>query len=232
MFIANFMSSPVRTITPATLLPEAKDIMAAGSFRHLPVVDDNDMLLGIITDRDLRSALPPVEMDEQERAAYLQRFATLTAGDIMTAVVTKLSDRATLDDALILFEESKIGALPIVNETNQIIGILAINDLLKAYKQLFGLGVRGSSLLVVQDDDKPGILTRLADVFESHQIPFTRLIRTEVDDQDSGKNLIYIRIHTYNLSGLHKILDEAGFHTVAPAAIDHEGIPSDPSLGE
>jgi acetoin utilization protein AcuB len=220
MFVSNFMSSPVKTVTPETFLPAAREIMTTGSFRHLPVVGDKNRLLGIITDRDLRSALPSPLMSEPERGEYLQRFATLTVGQIMTAIVTKLPVKATLDDALILFEERKVGALPVVNGANQLVGILAVNDLLKAYKQLFGLGVRGSSLLVVKDDGNPRALTRLTEVLETKRVPFTRLIRTGGTGQNDEESLIYVRVHTYNLSGIHQALTEAGFQTVVPAAKD------------
>ncbi|MCK4838843.1 MAG: CBS domain-containing protein, partial [Desulfobulbaceae bacterium] len=73
MFISSFMSAPAKTVTPGTLLPEAREIMVSGSFRHLPVVDGKDILLGIITDRDIRSAFPSEVMDERERGEYLQR---------------------------------------------------------------------------------------------------------------------------------------------------------------
>jgi acetoin utilization protein AcuB len=220
MFVSNFMSAPVRTVTPATLLTEAREIMNTGSFRHLPVVDERNILRGIITDRDLRSAMPSRLMTEPEREEYRHRFAILTVGQIMTAIVTKLPDKATLDDALILFEERKVGALPVVNEANRIVGILAVNDLLKAYKQLFGLGVRGSSLLVVRDDGRPRVLTRLTELLETKAVPFTRLIRTGGPGQNSDENLIYVRVHTYNLSGIHQALAAAGFETVIPAAIN------------
>jgi acetoin utilization protein AcuB len=219
MFVSNFMSYPVKTVTPTTLVPEARKIMAAGSCRHLPVVDGQNLLLGIITDRDIRSALPPVMMVEEERSEYLQRFEILPVSRIMTEVVTSLSVEATLDDALILFEGHKVGALPVVDGDNRLVGILAVNDLLKAYKQLFGLGVRGSSLIVVKDDGKPRALSRLVEILEAGNVPFTRLIRT--NDNAPG-NLIYIRIHTYKLSAINHALADAGFESIAPHAISLE----------
>lgn len=215
MFVSNFMSYPVRTVAPETLVPEAREIMTAASCRHLPVVDDNDLLLGIITDRDIRSALPSM-MIAGEETEYLDSYATLPVSLIMTEVVTRLAVEATLDDALILFEENKVGALPVVDEDNRIVGILAVNDLLKAYKELFGLGVRGSSLIVVKDDGRPRPLTRLTELLEAREVPFTRLIRT---GEESGDTLIYIRIHTYKLSAIHHALAEAGFEAVAPQTI-------------
>jgi acetoin utilization protein AcuB len=213
MFVSNFMSKPARTVGPETLVSEAREIMAAENFRHLPVTDNDGLLLGIITDRDIRSALPSALINEGEKNEYLKRFATLKIRRIMTEVVTSLSSEATLDDALILFGENKVGALPVVDEENHLVGILAVRDLLKAYKELFGLGQRGSSLIAVRDDGKPKPLTRLTEVLEARQMPFTRLIRTDSDDQG---HLIYVRVHTYNLSALYHALAEAGFEPVAP----------------
>jgi len=213
MFVSNFMSSPVKTVGPETLVSEAREIMTAGKFRHLPVTDNNDLLLGIITDRDIRSALPSALMGENKKSEDLPGIATLPVSRIMTKVVTSLSVESTLDDALILFGENKVGALPVIDEENRLVGILAVRDLLKAYKELFGLGERGSSLIAVRDDNKPKPLTRLTEVLEARQVPFTRLIRT---DTDEGGNLIYIRVHTYNLSAIHHALAEAGFEPIAP----------------
>lgn len=213
MFVSNFMSHPVRTAGPETPVSEAREIMAAASCRHLPIVDEGGRLLGIITDRDIRSALPSAVVDQRKIAESLHRFATLPVKRIMTEVVTRLSVEATLDDALILFEENKVGALPVLDDDERLVGILALNDLLKAYKRLFGLGLRGSSLIVVKDDGKPHPLTRLTELLEAREVPFTRLIRTGDNDRD---NLIYVRIHTYKLSAIYQALAEAGFEAVAP----------------
>ncbi|MDF1577826.1 MAG: CBS domain-containing protein [Desulfurivibrionaceae bacterium] len=219
MFVSNFMSYPVRTVGPDTLVPEARKIMSAASCRHLPVVDESKLLLGIITDRDIRSALPSKVVDQGEMTECLHRFETLPVKRIMTETVTCLTVEATLDDALILFEEHKVGALPVLDADNRIVGILALNDLLKAYKKLFGLGVRGSSLIVVKDNGKPHPLTRLTEILEAREVPFTRLIRTGDNDRDT---LIYIRIHTHKLHAIYHALAEAGFETVAPHPISLE----------
>ena len=117
------------------------------------------------------------------------------------------------DDALLLLDRSIVGALPVLDDDQRVIGILSVRDLMKAYKNLFGLGEHGSAMLVVDDDGKRKPLTRIAHVLEDHDIRFTRLIRTKEGDDEDGKNKIYIRVHTYNVSAVHSALEEAGFKT-------------------
>jgi len=214
MFIANFMTVPARTVTPGTLLTAARELMTAGNFRHLPVVDEEGCLVGIITDRDLRSAFPAGVMDEEEKGEYLKRYVRTTVLAIMTEAVASLSVHATLDDALLLFDRTRVGALPVVDKGRKVVGILSIRDLLTAYRQLFGLGEKGSTLIGVADDGDPRLLTKLTAALEAGHIPFSRLIRT---GELGGKAaMIYVRVHTHNLNGVHNTLAGAGLKTVAP----------------
>ncbi len=214
MFVADYMTKPPRTVSPGTMLPVARELMTAGDFRHLPVVDDGDRLVGIVTDRDLRSALPTGLLTEAEKKTFHDRVATMSVRSVMTPTVAWLPVAATLDDALLLFDRTKVGALPVLDQNQRVVGILSIRDLLTAYRQIFGLGVKGATLIAVADDGRPKMLTRLTEALEAGRIPFTRLLRT--GDPDDGSGLIYVRIHTYNLNGVHQALAAAGFRPVNP----------------
>ncbi|MBU0728947.1 MAG: CBS domain-containing protein [Proteobacteria bacterium] len=218
MFVTNFMTEKVTTVNPEMLLPQVKDLLSKGKFRHLPVIDASGKLTGILTDRDLRSAYPSAVIDEAERARYLNRFNQMKVSEIMTEAVARLTLRSTLDDALLQFDREKIGALPVVDDEQKVVGILSVQDLLAAYKQLFGLGEKGSALIAVKDDGKPHPLTRLTEVLENKKVPFSRLIRDVRSASNTGSGLIYIRVHTHNISGIHTALASAGFSTVTPAA--------------
>jgi len=214
MFIANFMTAPATTVTPDTLLTKARELMTAGNFRHLPVVDEAGCLAGIVTDRDLRSAFPTGVMTEEEKESYMKRYVRTTVLAIMTEAVASLPIQATLDDALLVFDRTRVGALPVVDHEHKVAGILSVRDLLTAYRRLFGLGEKGSTLIGVADDGDPSLLTRLTGVLEKGHIPFTRLIRTgELGGQIA---VIYVRVHTYNLNAVHNILAGAGFGMVPP----------------
>lgn len=217
MYIASHMSSPPITITPDLPISEVRELLQSHKFRHLPVVDNKNHLVGMVTDRDIRSSYPSsVLISEEERKKWLDKLATTPVSTIMTESIAALTSFSTLDDALLLLDRSNVGALPVLDDERHVIGILSIRDLIKAYKNLFGLGEHGSAMIVVDDDGKRKPLTRIAHVLEDHDIRFTRLIRTKDGDEKDGKNKIYIRVHTYNVSAVHSALEEAGFKTTLP----------------
>jgi acetoin utilization protein AcuB len=99
-----------------------------------------------------------------------------------------------------------VGALPVL-EGGQVVGIFSSRDLLTAYKELFGVGEMGSMLLGVEDDGEKGLLTRIVNLLEQHDIPFTRLLRFQ--DIENG-NRIYLRLNTYKIASVINLLREAG----------------------
>jgi acetoin utilization protein AcuB len=70
----------------------------------------------------------------------------------MTRDCLSLSPSATLDDALLLFQSRKIGALPVINDEEKVVGMFTTADLMNAYRDLFGLGEKGSVLVSVEDN--------------------------------------------------------------------------------
>jgi len=214
MFITQHMTRTPVTVSPETLLPAVRDILQGRKFRHLPVVDGENHLVGIVTDRDLRSASPSSVLSEERIKACHADFDQTPVSAIMSRAFFTLNPMSTLDDALILLDREKIGALPVVDEEQRVIGMFSMRDLMAAYRRLFGLGERGSAMIVVEHDGKRKPLSRIAKVLEEHNIRFTRLIRTEAEETMPER--IYLRVNTYNISAVHQALKEAGFALVLP----------------
>ncbi len=209
MFIHYHMTSPPITVTPDQTVAEAIDILHQYNFRHLPVVDDQGILKGILTDRDLRSARPSSVARSKERHNVEERVKNTPISVVMTRDCLSVSRLSTLDDALLLFQSRKIGALPVLDEEERVIGIFTIGDLMKAYRCLFGLGEKGSVLISIEDNEDPQALSKLVKVMEEKQVQFTRLVRT--DGTCKSKAMIFLRIKTYNVRSVYKALEAAGF---------------------
>ena len=214
MYIERHMTSPAVTVSPDTLLPDVRDIMNTRKFRHLPVVDEQQRLIGMITDRDLRSAYPSSLLPEDKRLAILKNVAKTEVRSVMTRKLISLNPLSTLDDALYFLSKEKVGMLPVIDEEQHIIGVFSVQDLMMAYKKLYGIGERGSALIAVEDDGKPKPLTRIVRVLEEREIRFSRL--TRVHAEAGGKNIIYLRVHTFNLNVVHKALKESGMTMMVP----------------
>lgn len=214
MFIHYYMTPSPITVTADQTVAEAIDILQQHNFRHLPVVDELGTLKGILSDRDLRSARPSSVARSKERHNVEERVKNTLISVVMSRECMALSRLATLDDALLIFQSRKIGALPVVDEEEKVVGIFSIGDLLKAYRCLFGLGEKGSVLISVEDTNDPQALSKLVKIMEEKQVQFTRLVRS--DGNCNTKALIFVRINTYNIRAVHKALEAGGFTIHVP----------------
>jgi acetoin utilization protein AcuB len=128
------MSRPVATIHAEDLAQAAATLMRARKLRHLPVVDREGRLVGIVTDRDLRQVV--FHGTIQGRLGVLRTtLATLPVRDIMTWGVITVRPDSEMRDAARLMHERKIGALPVVAD-GKVVGMLTESDALVALHRL------------------------------------------------------------------------------------------------
>ncbi|THB71899.1 MAG: CBS domain-containing protein [Desulfobulbaceae bacterium] len=213
MFISDYMTADPLTIAADMLLPDARQVLNNHHFRHLPVVDDDGRLIGVVSDRDLRSAFPSSVLGEVERQEVFKTVNKTTVSEIMSRNCSCLGVDSTLDDALMVFDRDKVGALPVVTDEDKVIGIFSMRDLTAAYKKLFGVAEKGSMLIAILDDGKSNSLSRIVTLLDEHEVQCTRLIKI---GQETGYDRIYLRVNTYKISNVHKLLQDNGFTLLKP----------------
>ena len=121
------MASPVVSLPPDTSLYEAWKLICDRRFRHVPVVDGNGGLLGIISDRDVLLRVAGIAATEGE----VTTGGPAVVRDIMHArVLTARPDTRVRQIARILLEE-RIGSMPIVDDTGALLGMITRSDILR-----------------------------------------------------------------------------------------------------
>ncbi len=130
MRVRDFMSPSPISVPPTTPVAEARDLMQRQRIRHLLVVNE-ERLVGIITDRDIRQVLP-TRLSVWEMQYVLAR---LTVQRAMTQRVITISPDRPVVEAVLLMLEHKIGALP-VTEGERVVGIITETDLLRAFARV------------------------------------------------------------------------------------------------
>ncbi len=205
------------TIHPDMPVTVAVEMLRQKNFRHLPVVDEHGVLLAMVTDRDLRSACPSSVLSNDDRAQVLQKVKETKVCEIMSTNYVALHPTSTLDDALLLFKTRSIGALPVIDDRNSVVGIFSLNDMMAAYRRLFGLGEKGSVLVAIEDvEDRPD-LGVLVNALERENIFFTRLIRAQGEGREP--DMLYLRVNTMNIRAVHRIIEQAGFRVHIPSVL-------------
>lgn len=211
MYVSYYMATSLVTVSPETTVGAASDLLAKNDIRHLPVVDKEMKLVGMVTDRDIRSAFPStlVDSDDVQDIGKLARVQKTPVSDIMSTKIVVLRTVSTLDDAMLFFEKRTVGALPVLDDMGTLVGILSFNDLMKAWKSFFGLGEKGSFLIALQVESPDQSLTPLVRALEEINVPFTRLIRTDGTGREPA--MIYLKVRTYNIISVHTAIEKAGF---------------------
>jgi CBS domain-containing protein len=122
----------VMTRRPATIeegapLEDAAAMMTEGGFRHLPVVDGAGRITGMLSERDLRVRLGT---DVERFVDATPDALSQTVASAMTPEPIALGPRATLAQALEVFADERVGAIPVVDEGDRVVGIASYLDLL------------------------------------------------------------------------------------------------------
>lgn len=130
--IKNLMTTDVITIRPNDLMMVVKEIFDANSFHHIPVIDENEQLVGIISRHDYNKMLTTFSVFKNSKADIANRkfMMSMLVKDVMTKQVARLHAEDPITVALGIFKENLFHALPIINDDKKVIGMLTTFDML------------------------------------------------------------------------------------------------------
>jgi len=222
MFIARSMTRKVITIDPEAGVLAARDQLQRYKIHTLPVVGPEGTLVGIVTDRDVRSALPTAILSEAELDRLEERVAQLKVKDIMTTQVVTLSPNNTLEDALLLMQQIHVGALPVIDRDRKILGIIAVRDLLRGIAEVLGIDEPGT-LLCILADDQQGQMKRIVDAITEEKIRFGSVLVAR--GWEKGKRAFFPYLFTHNTMRIKKKLEGSGFTLINPLELYLEPLP-------
>jgi acetoin utilization protein AcuB len=205
------MTRKVITVDQEAGILDAQERMSENNVRHLPIIDKNQQLIGIVTDRDIRSALPYRFFDAPQEEK--EKFGKLKVKDIMTRDPISISPTYTIQDALLLIQKSKVGALPVVDDDRRLKGIISVRDLLRAFINVLGIGEPGT-LLCILVEEKVGQLKRIVDAITEENISFGSVLVARYWDKD--KRAVFTYLLTQNVAHVKKKLQDMGLTLLDP----------------
>jgi acetoin utilization protein AcuB len=207
------MTRKVITVEPDDGIFKAQELMTANKIRHLPVVEPDGRLIGIVTDRDIRSALPYKFFRESPSEEEKKNFGELKIKNIMTQNPITISPTYTLQDALLVIQDSRVGALPVVDENGILSGIISVRDLLRAFINVLGIGEPGT-LLCILAEEKIGQLKQIVDAITEENISFGSVLVARYWQKD--KRAVFPYLLTQNVTHVKKKLVNLGFSVLDP----------------
>jgi acetoin utilization protein AcuB len=196
------------TIRPEATFFQAQNLIREKGVRHLPVLDKDDRLVGIVTDRDIREAGPS---DATSLSVHEWNFllGQLKVSGIMTPrerLITITPD-TLIEEAVRLMRDHKIGCLPVL-EREKLYGIFTETDALDHLVDIFGLEEKGTRLTLALEE-RPGSLLGALEVFKRFDVNVISIVLPSFLVE--GKRIAAIRIRTEEFEPIVKDLEKTGF---------------------
>jgi len=200
------------TISPDASFFEARALIHEKGVRHLPVVDKNNQLVGIVTDRDIREAGPSdaTLLSIQELNYLLGKLKVASFMTPKEKLVTITPD-TLIEEAAQLMHDNKIGCLPVI-EGKKLYGIFTETDALDHLVDIFGFKQKGTRLSIALED-KPGTMLGVLEVFKNHNVNVISIVSPSFIVE--GKRITAIRIRTEEYEPIVKDLEKAGYQVLS-----------------
>ena len=205
MAVKDFMTKRVVYVSPETTVAAAADIMRDKGLRRLPVIE-HDKLVGLITEGTMAEASPSkaTSLSIYEMNYLLNKTKV---GDIMIKNVLTVSKYASLEDAIYIMLQNKVGVLPVV-DNDQISGIITDKDVFRAFLEISGYGQAGIRI-GLEVPDTPRVLEKIANLIASENLNIERTIVATKND-----TVLRVELQVEGEIGieqLKKVFVEAGF---------------------
>jgi acetoin utilization protein AcuB len=194
MKIKNWMKKDPVTISRTALLQDADSLMKKHGIRHLPVVEE-DELIGFITENDLRQFSFPSMVED------------IPVHQVMVLNPLTVNANASIETAAKLIYEFKIGGLPVLDK-KKLVGIITAIDLLSAFIEVMGLFKASTRLDVVVN--KVGGLEDVTRIIKEYK---GEIISVAIENHASRRKVHYLRLEKCDPEPIIEALEAAG-HTV------------------
>jgi acetoin utilization protein AcuB len=211
LLVKDSMTREVVSLPPQSTAGEALALCRERRIRHLPVLED-DRLVGIVSDRDLRSATPA--LGDPARAEALGR---ILVHEVMAREVATAHPDDPIEEAANAMRERKIGCLPVI-EDDALVGIVTSSDVMEALVYLMGAHEPGNRLEVVMPD-RPGTLAGVAGIFGELGINIVSVVagpRRSLPGSSQPGRVAVFRADTIDLREAVDILERAGYAVLWP----------------
>jgi acetoin utilization protein AcuB len=212
LLVKDSMTREVVTLSPDETAGTALALCRDRRIRHLPVLEGG-RLVGIVSDRDLRSSTPA--LGDPARAKALQE---ILVKDVMASDVVFALPEDPIEQAANTMRERRIGCLPVV-EGGELVGILTASDVMDALVHLVGANEPGSRLEIAVPD-RPGALAGAAGVFGMCGINIVSAAMGQIREPAQAGNLrerlVVFRVDAIDTSEAVEYLEEAGYSVLWP----------------
>ncbi|WP_066195006.1 MULTISPECIES: acetoin utilization AcuB family protein [Gracilibacillus] len=209
MLVKDIMNREVVTLTEESTILDALHLLQQHHIRHLPIIDENHQVIGIVSDRDVRDASPSI-LDGTVDHEVLTRPIT----EIMTTPVVTTHPFEFFEEVAMIFYQKEFACLPVVRN-KQLVGMVTEKDMLQTFIQLTGTHTP-STQMEIKVPDRIGVLADVCQYFKQRQIKIVS-VYDYPDQKEEGYKILVFRIQTMNPRPIIQDLETTEFEILFPA---------------
>ncbi len=134
--VKDIMTSPVISVKVDVPFSQVEEKFQQHGIRHLPIVGDNNVLLGLITQRDLYRVLSPKKQEDGQTFYDREALDEIILARVMNDRPVSVQPEDSVGQAVLLMVKGKYGCLPVVEKNGQLCGIITQMDILKVSAEI------------------------------------------------------------------------------------------------
>ncbi|MBE5963217.1 MAG: CBS domain-containing protein [Lachnospiraceae bacterium] len=189
----------LKCISVHQTIKEALDTIDQNSLLSMPVVDERKFI-GVLSKQYV------YETFFKEYAGTKEEFLSLKVQEMMKTRLEALSMDTCIEDAAALFIQSKYRFIPVINEREELAGIVTQRAIFKEYQQLFG---EHYDTLTIYSYDYRGMLAKIAETIAKNNGNIKNIVIINTDTMCLQE--IFIRVQSQNFDAIVKALEKKGF---------------------
>ena len=208
MILEEIMKTDVITLAESDTIKTAIQIVNEKKIRHIPIVNTDGHVVGLITDRDLRDAAPSIFRAEEHQEDLERPLGSIMQKQIITGHPLDF-----VEEVSALFYEHHISCLPVIKE-KKLVGIITETDLLHTLVEITGANQPGSQI-EIRVPNRTGLLSEIATLIKRRNSNINSIL-VYPDNTDQAYKVLVIRVQTMNPTAVIQELRDAGHEVLWP----------------
>jgi acetoin utilization protein AcuB len=208
MIIEEIMKTDVAKLLPTDTITDAIGLMEARKIRHIPIVDQEGHLVGLVTVAKIRDAMPSIFHANEHPEDLRKPLETIMEKNVITGHPLDF-----VEEVAGLFYEHKISCIPII-QGRKLVGIVTETDLLRTMVELTGAHQPGSQI-EIKVPDLTGNLSDITAIIKNKKANILSVL-VYPDKTDDHFKILVLRVQTMNPTALIQNLKQAGYNVLWP----------------
>ncbi|WP_042459756.1 acetoin utilization AcuB family protein [Neobacillus dielmonensis] len=208
MIVEEIMKTNVVTLHPTDSVADAIQVMEVNNIRHIPIVNDEDHLAGLVTISKLKEIIPSTFRTNENPEDLKKPLELIMEKNVITGHPLDF-----VEEVAAVFYEHKISCIPIIKD-KKLVGILTETDLLRTMVELTGAHQPGSQI-EIKVPNITGVLCDVAGIIRNRNANILSVL-VYPDKLDEHYKILVIRVQMMNPTGLIEDLKKAGHQVLWP----------------